>query len=89
MVARSPLQQRADVRLRGAVAIARLDLAPAWIPPQASVPPRAGPTLARNAGPGPFIQYMPLSSDRVAVLLLVALVLLSPLLYDASIWLGG
>jgi hypothetical protein len=30
-----------------------------------------------------------LTSNRVAVLLLVALVLLSPLLYDASIWLGG
>jgi len=30
-----------------------------------------------------------LGSDRVAVLLLVALVLLSPLLYDASTWLGG
>ena len=85
MVARNPLQQRADVRLRGALAITRLDLAPAWILPQANVPPRV-----RNAGPRPFIQSMPaLTSKRVAVLLLVALVLLSPLLYDASIWLGG
>ena len=30
-----------------------------------------------------------LASDRLAVLMLVALVLLSPLLYDASGWLGG
>ena len=30
-----------------------------------------------------------LSSNRVSVLVLVALVLLSPLLYDASSWLGG
>jgi hypothetical protein len=29
------------------------------------------------------------ASDRLAVLLILALVLLSPLLYDASSWLGG